>query len=81
MSEQPPVVPRAMRRMLCLEDFEAAAERFLPNCLFQFVSGGVETNAARRENRAAFQDYDLYPQVLNDVSKRNTQASIFGKEW
>src|SRR6185436_18872726 len=58
-----------------------AAERLLPNCLFQFVSGGVETNTSLRENRAAFQDYDLYPQVLLDVSKRTTDASVFDKTY
>lgn len=81
MTQTPPAIPRAMRRILSLDDLEKAGERFLPNCLFQFVSGGVETNASLRENRAAFQDYDLYPQVLNDVSKRTTEASVFGETW
>jgi L-lactate dehydrogenase (cytochrome) len=81
MTETPPVIPRAMRRILSLEDLEPAGERFLPNFSFQFVSGGVETNASLRENRSAFQDYDLYPQVLNDVSKRTTDASVYGKAY
>ncbi len=61
MTQTPPAIPRAMRGILSLEDLEPAAERLLPNCLFQFVSGGVETNASRHENRAAFQDYDFLP--------------------
>jgi L-lactate dehydrogenase (cytochrome) len=81
MTQTPPAIPRAMRGVLSLEDLEPAAERLLPNCLFQFVSGGVETNASRRENRTAFQDYDLYPQVLLDVSKRTTEAGVFGKTY
>lgn len=81
MTDTPPAIPRAMRGILSLEDLEPAGERLLPNCLFQFVSGGVETNASRRENRSAFQDYDLYPQVLNDVSKRTTDASAYGKAY
>lgn len=75
------VIPRALRNVLALEDLEPVGERFLPNCLFQFISGGVETNSSRRENRAAFQDYDFYPQVLNDVSKRNSEVTLFGKTW
>jgi L-lactate dehydrogenase (cytochrome) len=81
MTDTPPAVARAMRDILSLEDLEPAGQRFLPNCLFQFVSGGVETNASLRENRSAFQDYDLYPQVLNDVSKRTTDASLYGKTY
>jgi L-lactate dehydrogenase (cytochrome) len=81
MTDTPPAIPRAMRGILSLEDLEPAGERLLPNCLFQFVSGGVETNASRRENRSAFQDYDLYPQVLNDVSKRTTDASAYSKAY
>ena len=81
MTETPAAIPRAMRGILSLEDLEPVAERFLPNCLFQFVSGGVETNASLRENRAAFQDLDLYPQVLVDVSKRTTETSLFGETY
>ncbi len=81
MSATPPAIPRALRRILSLEDFERPAERLLPNCLFQFVSGGVETNASLRENRNAFQDYDFYPQVLNDVSERSTGATLFGEQF
>ncbi len=77
----PLLPPRAMRNILCLDDLEPAAERFLPHCAFQFVSGGVEANASRGENRAAFQDYDLYPQVLVDVSKRTTQTTLFGRTY
>jgi L-lactate dehydrogenase (cytochrome) len=81
MTETPAAIPRAMRGILSLEDLEPIAERLLPNCVFQFASGGVETNASLRENRAAFQDLDLYPQVLVDVSKRTTEASLFGETF
>lgn len=81
MSEATPPIPRALRRILSLEDFEPVAQRRLPNSLFQFVSGGVETNQSLRANRDAFQDYDFYPQVLNDVSKRTTETTLFGENF
>ena len=52
MTEPPALIPRAMRGILSLEDLEPVAERFLPNCLFQFVSGGGRDQyVAAREPR------------------------------
>jgi L-lactate dehydrogenase (cytochrome) len=80
-----PAEPLALNRklldILSLEDLEPAAQRYLPHCIFSFISGGVETNASRHENRAAFEDYDFYPRVLNDVSTRTTAKALFGKSY
>ncbi len=80
-----PAEPLALNRrlldILSLEDLEPAAQRYLPHCIFSFISGGVETNASRHENRAAFADYDFYPRVLNDVSTRTTAKALFGKSY
>ena len=35
-------LPRKLRRMLSLDDFERAARRFLPAPIFAYVSGGCE---------------------------------------
>lgn len=78
---QPPALTRQLRDILSLEDLEPAAERYLPHCIFSFISGGVETNASRHENRAAFQDYDFHPRVLIDVSARTTAKSLFGDTY
>ena len=45
-----------LREILCLEDFEAPARSFLPRPIFGFISGGVESNASRDGNRAAFSE-------------------------
>lgn len=68
-------------KVLSLEDLEPLASRFLPNCIFSFVSGGAETNAALAGNRAAFNGFDLIPEVLVDTSKRSTEISLFGERW
>ena len=70
-----------MLDILSLEDLEPAAERYLPHCIFSFISGAVETNATRHENRAAFQDYDFHPRVLIDVSARTTATTLFGETF
>ena len=41
-----PVVPRRLRRILCLDDFEPAAKARLPRPLFGYVAGAAETNAS-----------------------------------
>ena len=78
---EPPVLNRRLLDILSLEDLEPAAERYLPHCIYSFISGAVETNASRHENRAAFQDYDFHPRVLIDVSARTTAKTLFGETF
>ena len=49
-------LPRALRKILALQDLEAPAKRYLPRPIFGYVSGGAETNAAMRGNRSATPD-------------------------
>ncbi len=84
----PPIVARpqsavapAMRRYLSLADFETTARRRLPKMLYGFVAGGVETDAALRDNRRAFDEYGFVPRVLNDVSGRQQTTTLFGKTY
>jgi L-lactate dehydrogenase (cytochrome) len=78
---EPPALNRRLSDILSLEDLEPAGERYLPHCIFSFISGGVETNASRHQNRAAFQDYDFHPRVLIDVSARTTAKILFGDTY
>jgi L-lactate dehydrogenase (cytochrome) len=74
-------LPRHLRGILALQDLEAPARRYLPRPIFGYVSGGVETNASLRENRAAFEDFAFVPRALVDVSVRSTRASLFGRTY
>ena len=74
-------VPRAMRRYLSLDDFEATARRRLPKMLYGYISGAAETDAALRDNRRAFEEYGFVPRVLNDVSNREQTTRLFGKTY
>jgi L-lactate dehydrogenase (cytochrome) len=74
-------VPRALRRYLSLDDFEATARRRLPKMLYGYISGGAETDAALRDNRRAFEEYGFVPRVLNDVSNREQTTKLFGKTY
>ena len=74
-------LPRALRGVLSLEDFEAAGRRHLPRCLFGFVSGGVETNASVRANREGFADWSLRPRMLVDASGRSQANTLFDRRY
>jgi len=74
-------LPRALRRILSLEDLEAAGRRHLPRPIFGFITGGVETNATVRANREAFQDWSFLPRMLVDTSKRSQAQTLMGASY
>ena len=74
-------LPRNLRLMLALEDFEAPARRYLPRPMFGYVSGGTETDASLRANRTVWNDYTFVPRTLVDVSVRSCKTTLFGREY
>lgn len=74
-------LPKHLREMLALEDFEAVARRRLPRPIYGYVSGGVETNASLRANRAAFDEIAFVPKMLVDTSMRSLATSLFGQTY
>jgi L-lactate dehydrogenase (cytochrome) len=74
-------LPRALARVLALDDFEAPARRYLPRPMFGYVAGGTETNASLRANRAVYDDIELVPRVLVDVSGRTARTTLFGRGY
>jgi len=74
-------LPRRLRMVLALDDFEAPARRYLPRPMYGYVSGGAETNESRRQNRAVFDELSFVPRVLVDVSARSIETTLFGREY
>jgi L-lactate dehydrogenase (cytochrome) len=70
-----------MRPILSLNDFEAAARKYLPRPLFGYIAGAAEDNRAYRHNAAGFADYSLLTRVLIDVSQRHQQVELFGRTF
>lgn len=77
----PAAIPRRLRRILSLDDFEVAARRHLPRPIFGYVSGAAETSASLRDNRSAFGEFGFVPRVLVDVSKRTQRVELFGRTY
>jgi L-lactate dehydrogenase (cytochrome) len=73
--------PRVLDRMLSLEDFEPEARGFLPRPIFGYISGGSETNASLRGNRAAFDEYGFMPRVLVSTRGRTQARSVLGRTY
>src|SRR6267378_1154688 len=74
-------LPRVLARVLALDDFEEPARRYLPRPMFGYVSGGAETNASLRANRAQYDEIGLSPRVLMDVSGRTAKTALFGRAY
>ena len=76
-----PDLPRALRHILSLDDFERAARRHLPRMLYGFVSGAAETDSSLRDNRAAFGELGFVTRVLTDVTARQTGKAVLGRRY
>jgi L-lactate dehydrogenase (cytochrome) len=77
----PTTLPRRLRKILALDDFEVAARRHLPRPIFGYVSGAAETNASLRDNRSAFEEFGFVPRVLIDVSRRTQKVELLGRTY
>lgn len=77
----PAQVPRRLRGILCLDDFEALARRHLPRPLFGYVAGTTERGDAHAANAAALRRLSLVPRVLVDVSGRQQGRRLFGVDY
>src|SRR5262245_44698972 len=79
---RPPVATSSrLKHILCLDDFEAAARRYLPRPIFGYISGAVETNTSLAGNRAAFAEYDFLPRVLVNTRARQQRTTLFGRTY
>ncbi|MEG3059968.1 MAG: alpha-hydroxy acid oxidase [Comamonas sp.] len=76
-----PALPRRLRKMLSLDDFEHAARAFLPRPIFAYVSGGCETNRSLQGNRSAFADYGWQTRILKNTAARTLGTTLLGEDW
>lgn len=74
-------IPRSLRHIISLDDFERAAKRHLPSPLFAYVSSGCEQEKARADNLSAFDEYDWVPRSLVDTSARSLRTDLLGATY
>lgn len=74
-------IPKDMRNILDLDDFERAARPKLPHAVYGYVAHGSETETTLRANRAAFEAWRLATRVLVGVSERHQDIQLFGYRY
>ena len=64
-------------------DFRRIARRRLPTPVFHYIDGGADDEVSLARNTAAFDDYELLPSQLTDVSNVELGSTLFGQpvEW
>jgi len=74
-------VPRALKRYLTLDDFEATARRRIPKFLYGYISGAPRPTLRCATTEKPSTNMASCRGVLNDVSGRNQTTTLFGKHY
>lgn len=74
-------IPRRLKHILSLDDFETAARRFLPKPIFAYVSGGAENERSLRANLSDFDRYEWLGRAFTDTSQRSLDTSVLGHRY
>jgi L-lactate dehydrogenase (cytochrome) len=74
-------VPKHLRDILDLDDFERAARAKLPHAVYGYVAHGSESETTLRANRAAFDAWRLVTRVLVGVAERHQGVELFGRRY
>ena len=64
-------------------DFRRIARRKLPAPVFHYLDGGADDEWTLRRNTKAFDDYEILPAQLSDVSRIDLKSTLFGQpiDW
>jgi len=62
------------------ERLKARAKENMENGRYQYLAGGVGHEETMTANREAFDDWQIVPRVLRDVSNRSMAVSLFGRK-
>lgn len=66
-----------------IAELREMAARKLPKPVFHYIDGGADDELTLRRNTAAFDDYELLPSQLSDVSVIDCRSTLFGQpiDW
>jgi L-lactate dehydrogenase (cytochrome) len=70
---------RGLDRCHNIADLRRVARRKLPSPIFHYLDGGADDEWTLRRNTEAFDDYELIPNYLVDVSKVDLSATVLGR--
>lgn len=64
-----------------IDDLKRLAKRRLPNFAFDYLEAGIDREMGKRRNREAFDEVQLTPRYLRDVSTVALEVTIFGRRY
>src|SRR3954470_7672493 len=68
----------AVQQFMTLPEIRRAAQRNLTRDVWDYTSGGSETETALQRNKRAMSHYVFRPRVLRDVSQIDTTTTFLG---
>ena len=63
-----------------IKDFQLLAKKRLPSAIFHYIDGAAEDESTYRRNTLAFEEVDLVPNVLKDVSNIDISTTVMGQK-
>ncbi len=72
---------RTLDRAACIDDLREIARRRIPRFAFDLVDGGAEGERNLRRNAQAFEEVELTPRYMRDVSRIDTGVTMFGQRF
>ena len=63
-----------------VEDFKKLAKKKLPAPIFHYIDGGSDDEVTLKRNTESFNNCDLVPNVLSDVSNIDLSTTVFGQK-
>ena len=70
----------ALNRCHDISDLRDVARRRLPSPIFHYLDGGADDEWTLRRNTSAFDDYELMPNYLVDISRVDLGTTLFGRQ-
>ncbi|PWK52745.1 L-lactate dehydrogenase (cytochrome)/(S)-mandelate dehydrogenase [Silicimonas algicola] len=70
-----------LSRAASIDDLRTMAKRRIPRFAFDLVDGGAENERNLRRNVEAFEEVELTPRYMMDVSNIDTRATILGQTF
>ncbi len=69
-----------LNRCYSIKDLRRVARRKLPSPMFHYIDGGSDGEWTLRRNTSAFEDYQLLPNYLRDVSSIDLSNRVLGTD-
>lgn len=68
-------------RIHSIHELRALAQRCLPRLAFDYLDGGAEDERTMAANRFAFEQWQLVPRPLHNVSVRDCSVKLWEQRW